>query len=140
MASTNSTILHNPNDRKGAIRRTNDATQVVALNVPTIDNSVYFVDAVILAIKTSDHSTAGTFWRQGSFLNDDGTLAQIGSTRTVATDNNTLGGASAVAFTVSGENIQVLVTGVASTALTWVVSLTVRQVEPSMEGVGWLDT
>lgn len=110
--------------RRGVTLATTDANQTIAATLTTKANCAYKVSAMVLAVETADYDEIGDYWIEGAFLNDGGTLAQSGSTRTIHTANETtLTGA--VAFAVSGQDIQLKVTGDASTNLLWRVVMDV---------------
>lgn len=110
--------------RRGVTLATTNATQTVAATLATKPNCAYKVSAMILAVETDDFDEIGDYWIEGAFLNDGGTLAQSGATRTMHTANETtLSGA--VAFDVNDQDIRVLVTGDASTNLLWRVVMDV---------------
>ena len=117
---------------------TTGATQTVVARFRTEPDTAYFVEAKVVAVRTSDYAAAGTWWRQGCFLNDGGSLAVVGAIRTVVTDNETTAGYD-VTLDVATEDvddngvnektIQVLVTGAAATAVTWRAVVDIQKIQ-----------
>ena len=103
---------------------TTDATQSVAATIPTYTDSVFQVVASIVAAATADRSKAASYVLVGAFKNNGGTLTQIGST-TVLSFLETDAGWD-VAFAVSGTDIQLKVTGVAATAISWLLDAQIK--------------
>ena len=108
--------------------QTTDATPVVAAY---FDATQYPLEALFFEVKVvavfADGSKGSTFWRQSAFRSAaDGTLTQIGSTRTIGTDNIDGSGPAACTVAASGKQIQVTVTGVAATTINWVLDNTIR--------------
>lgn len=107
--------------------QTADATPVVAAEFDALQYPLdgFFFEVKIVAIY-ADGSKIGTYWRQAAFRSDAaGALTQVGSTRTVVTDNEDTAGMD-VAVAASGTKIQVTVTGVAATVINWVLDNTIR--------------
>lgn len=102
---------------------TADATPVVAAELDMAHRpleSIFFEVKVIGVY--ADGSKMGTYWRQAAFrAAADGTVTQVGSTRSVVTDNEDTAGMD-VTVAASGTKIQVTVTGVAATTINWMLS------------------
>jgi hypothetical protein len=96
---------------------TTDATVTVVATIPVPTNTAYFIEAKILGRETVDSDEAGGYDIKGTFLNDGGVLAQVGATTADAAHETTV--AWAVDFNVSGQIVQVRVTGAAATNVAW---------------------
>lgn len=96
----------------------------IAATIQTFPDRVYQVLAKILAVETEDHDEAASYILVGVFLNDGGTLSQVGSTTDVSTIEST--GGWAVAFDVDGDEIQIIVTGAASTNIAWLIDAEIK--------------
>lgn len=105
---------------------TTDATATTAAVYDTANNHVYHVVAHIAAIETDSHNEAASHTLIGTFKNDGGTLTQVGSTSTTHTAEDGLGWS--VIFVINGDDIEVEVTGAASTNINWIVSLEILEV------------
>lgn len=104
--------------RDGNLFSTEDATPVVAFTFQSRKGRSYWFEIKVQAIY-ADFSASASYWRQAAFKTlADGTLAQVGSTRTVVTDNESTGSMD-VSVAASGTEIQVTVTGVAATDIFW---------------------
>lgn len=107
--------------------QTTDATPVVAAYFDATQYPLegFFFEVKVVAL-SSTGSVAATYWRQAAFRSSsDGTLTQVGSTRSVVTDNEDSAGMD-VTVAASGKQIQVTVTGVAATTINWVLDNTIR--------------
>ncbi len=107
--------------------QTTDATPVVAAY---FDATQYPLDAFFFEVKVvavySDGSKMATYWRQAAFrASASGAVTQVGSTRTVVTDNEDTSSMD-VTVAASGNQIQVTVTGVAATTINWLFDNTIR--------------
>lgn len=107
--------------------QTTDATPVVAAE---FDATQYKLQAFFFEVKVvavySDGSLGATYWRQAAFRSSStGAVTQIGSTRTVVTDNEDTAGMD-ISVAASGNKVQVTVTGVAATTINWVLDNTIR--------------
>lgn len=118
-----SSALNNRN-LHGVGINTTDATETVAATIATKTDRAYHVLAQILATETDDHDEIASYIIAGTFKNDGGTLTQVGSTGEVYTAEST--GSWAVAFAVSGTDIQIKVTGAASTNISWLVDADIK--------------
>jgi len=118
-----SSPLNNKNIH-GVGLNTTDATQTVAATIPTFTDRAYLVTAKVLATETVDHDEVGSYVMVGLFKNDGGTLTQVGSTTDLSVIESTAGWA--VAFAVSGTDIQIKVTGAAATVMSWLVDAEVK--------------
>ena len=121
----------------GPVVQTTNATQTVAARFVTKADTAYFFDVKVVAVKTTDHAAAATYWRQACALNNAGTLSLVGSVRTVVTDNETTAGwdvdISTATADVDGDGtndktVTVLVTGAADTTINWRVIADVNKV------------
>lgn len=108
----------------GVAINTTDATQTVAATVTTYNDAIFQVTARVVAAVTSDRSKGAGYTLIGVFKNNGGTLTQIGST-TVVSSIESDGGLDA-AFAVSSPDIQVKVTGIAATNISWLVAADVQ--------------
>lgn len=138
MASTDSTNVKPYTERVGTQWRTDDATQVTGLLIPTRSDHAYFVDVKITAVQTTDFSEIATYWRQAAFKNDGGTLSLVGSVRTVVTDNESTAGWD-VTLDANSTNIRVRLTGAAATNITWLISPEVIEVGQTYASAGWVN-
>lgn len=103
---------------------TTNATQTVAATIETFNDRCYVVEAVILATETDDHDEVASYGRVATFRNDGGTLTQVGTTTSLWTHEDT--GGWDVDFNVNGENIEIRVTGAASTNVSWLVDAVIK--------------
>lgn len=104
---------------------TTDATVTTIASFTPKPNRVIWVEAKVIASQTTDFTEGATYWRQAAFrVSSAGAVTQIGSTRTVATDNEVTAGWD-VAIDTSGGDIRIRGTGAAATAVTWETDLTV---------------
>jgi hypothetical protein len=117
---------------------TTDATQTVAATIATQNDNVYQVVAKVLATETTDHDEVASYILVGLFNNDGGTLSQIGATTNLSTIEVTAGWA--VDFAVSGETIQIKVTGAGSTNISWLVDADVKVFQQFIEDGGIVGT
>jgi len=112
--------------RDGVLFRTTDATPVVAVEFPVKPSKVYWFEVKVDA-SYSNASGGGSWWRQASFRTDSASaITQIGSTRSVVTDNESDGGMD-VTIAGSGTDIEVTVTGVAATNIQWLLSSDIKE-------------
>lgn len=137
MASTDSTVVKPYTSRVGAIWRTDDATQVTGLLIPTRSDHSYHVVLNVLATETNDFDETGGYTRIAAFKNDGGTLAIVGSVATTFTAETT--GGWDVTMDASGTNIRVRITGAASTDITWQIAADVLEVGKSAQYAGWIN-
>lgn len=99
------------------------AAEFDALQYPL---EAFFFEVKVVAV-FADGSKGSTFWLQAAFRSAaDGTLTQIGSTRTIAAANIDASGPAACTVAASGTKIQVTVTGVAATVVNWMFDNTIR--------------
>lgn len=114
---------------QGVYFNTTNATPGIAAYFPTRNDAAYEGHFRITAFRTDGTAGVASYWRRAVFVNDGGTLTQVGSTQTIGTDveSAALAGAD-VAVAGSGENINVTVTGVAAINMTWNVSAEVQQI------------
>lgn len=96
---------------------TTDATPTTVISFTPADESVEMVEVVLGMIKSTGAS--GGVWKiTGGFRRDDGNTVQIGATSTgIAVEDDA--GAPTVAFSIASPAVNVVVTGVAATVLTW---------------------
>ena len=107
--------------------QTTDATPIVAAEFDAAQYPLecFFFEVKVVAVY-SDGSKGASYWRQACFRSAaDGTLTQIGATRTVVTDNEDTAGMD-VTVAASTTKAQVTVTGVAATTINWVLDNTIR--------------
>lgn len=114
-------------ERAGVLFDTADATPIVAAEYQTVAAKLYWFEVKVTAVNAAG-TEGGSWWRQAAFRTaTDGTLTQVGSTRSVVTDNEVTGGQD-VTVAASGTKIQVTVTGIAST-LYWRVDSKIDEVD-----------
>lgn len=123
--STTATQL-NVAKRDGVPFRTSTSDLVRALIFPTRPNKVYWFELKAIAYRTQDYSQAASYWRQACYrTNAAGTITQVGSTRTVVTDNEDAGGWQFVIGT-SGVNVTLDVAGEGSPC-DWLISSDIKE-------------
>lgn len=108
--------------------QTTDATPTVAAYFDATQYPLcgFFFEVKIVA-RDATGSVAATYWRQAAFRSSStGALTQVGSTRTVVTDNEDSSGMDVSVAVGSTSQIQVTVTGVAATTINWVLDNTIR--------------
>jgi hypothetical protein len=114
--------------RDGVLFRTADATPVVAATFTAKPLKIYWYE-IKVAASYEDGSKGGTWWRQAAFRSDSaGAVTQIGSTRSVVTDNEDTGGMD-LTVAASTTTVAATVTGVAATNIQWLVSSDVKEVD-----------
>lgn len=114
--------------RDYVIFRTTDATPVVAATFTAKPLKIYWFEIKVIATYANGAS-GGSWWRQAAFRSDvAGTVTQIGSTRTVVTDNEDTGGMD-LTVAASTTTIAATVTGVAATNIQWAVSSDLKEVD-----------
>lgn len=115
-------------ERNGVLFSTADATPVVAASFQTVPDKIYWFEVKIIAAY-SDTTAGGSWWRQAAFRTSAaGVLTQIGSTRSVVTDNEDTAGMD-VTVAASGTTVQVTVTGVAATTIYWRLDSKIEEVD-----------
>ncbi len=97
--------------------QTTDATVTTLLTVALEDENTYYLEATVCGVQSTgggrtSTKIAGTFYRTAA-----GSATQQGTTTVV--HGATSFGSGGVAFTVSGNNVLVEVTGVAATTIEW---------------------
>lgn len=117
---------------------TTDATPAVAWTFPTLSGNVYQVIAKVQGVNIDDTDEGIAYYLRALFSNQGGTLAQIGSTQSIAAaiEHADLTAADA-ALSASGTNIIVTATGVAATNLTWTVSAEISVAERYISNGGF---
>lgn len=108
--------------------QTTDDTPVVAAYFDAVPYPLcgFFFEVKVTAL-SSTGSILGTYWRQAAFRSSaTGALTQVGSTRSVVTDNEDSSGMDVTVAVGSTSQIQVTVTGVAATTINWVLDNTIR--------------
>lgn len=123
---TASTDINQHANTRGVYTNTTDGTATVAATFTTRDDHAYGVTARITATETTDFDEQAFYIRYALFKNDGGTLALVGSITTTSTIESTAGWD--VTLVASGDDIQVKVTGAASTNITWLVQMDVIEV------------
>lgn len=104
--------------------RTSDATQSTLHSIHTYAGGAYQVKAFVLC-KTANAGAVSGWEITGTFKNVAGTASIVGALDTIGNADN----ASSVTVSVTGNQITVLVTGVAATSIVWVGSVDVRRIE-----------
>lgn len=128
MPTVNTETKFNVATRDYVIYRGNSDTPDVAAYFEVKPSKVYWVEFKVTA-SYDDASGGGTWWRQASFRTDSASaITQIGSTRSVVTDNESSGGMD-VTVAASGTQIQVTVTGVAATNIQWTLHSDIKEAD-----------
>jgi hypothetical protein len=113
------------------------ANQVAAtLNLAAPENATTTVQAVIMAVATDNGDEGQSYGIVGTFLNDGGTVAQVGSTTALWT-HETVGGRS-VDFNLDGTTLQIRVSPADTTPLTWLVSCDVSICQAWIANMGFV--
>lgn len=120
------TINGNPS-RAGVYTNTTDATVTTAAVFSTVNNRGYKIVAKVTGIATDDFDEVGSYMLAATFKNDAGTLTQVGSTRSLHTADESVGGWDAT-IDASGTDIRVRVTGASATPISWLVEADVTEV------------
>jgi hypothetical protein len=102
---------------------TTDGTITTGATIPTQTNHSYLVVAYVIV---TDGSTTAGYIRSASFENSAGSLAQVGSTTSIATHED-IAAPMDVVFDTSGTEIRVRITGDPGRNLVWQIDLDVRQ-------------
>jgi hypothetical protein len=114
------------------------ADQVAAtLNLATPEDATTTVTAVITAVATDNGDEGQSYGIVGTFLNDGGTVAQVGSTTALWT-HETVGGRS-VDFNLSTSTLQIRVSPSDATPLTWMVSCDVWICQQWIDNMGFVE-
>ena len=114
--------------RDYVIFRTTDATATVAATFSAKPLKIYWYE-IKVAATYEDGSKGGTWWRQAAFRSDAASaVTQIGSTRSVVTDNEDTAGMD-VTVAASTTTIAATITGVAATNIQWAVSSDLKEVD-----------
>ncbi len=113
--------------RDGVVFQTNNADLQTAITFPTRTNKVYWVDIKVVAIRTDTYDEAASYWKQGCFRNDNGTLTQVGATRDVVTDNEDAGGWQCL-LDANSTNIRLRVAGTGNT-VNWLISSDIKEMD-----------
>ena len=129
---------YNIKERDGSVLNTTAATaNQVAVTIPTETDTLYLVEAVITAVATDNFDEGQAYGIVGLFKNDGGTLSQIGSTGTLFTAIESVGGRD-VNFNATGTDIQVRVSPADTTPLTWLCDIKVRTLTAYEANSGWI--
>lgn len=137
MASTDNTAVKPYTERVGTIWRTDDATQVTGLLIPTRNDHSYLVTCRVAATETGDYDEQAGYVRYAFFKNDGGTLSLVGSVATTFTAEVTAGWD--VTLDANSTNIRVRITGAAATDITWLIACDVLEVGKSAANAGWIN-
>lgn len=124
-------------NKTGVYVNTTDDTQTVATTFATKSNKAYGVIAKIVATETADFDETAFYIRGALFENDGGTLSLVGSIASIATIEQTSGWD--VTLDADSGNIRVLVTGAASTVVSWKVELEVIECGKYVANAGILE-
>lgn len=81
---------------------TSTLTEIFSLGVPK--NTAWLVEVVFLARATAGGSAVGSFVRRATFYRDAGDVSQQGTTLTIGSDENNLGGTSTVEISVDNSD------------------------------------
>ena len=127
--------LLNSFTRAAVALQTTDGTQSIAATYDTswVGNTgsvAFSIFAHVLGRQTNGVGETGDYYRIATFRRVDGTLSQVGSTRTIGTDNEDVGGwdvtidkgSATVVATTTGDFIRVLVTGASGDTVKWLVN------------------
>lgn len=104
---------------------TTDATPTVAGSIPLNDNTVYWFEAHVIARGTAGVERA-FYIREIRAHRQGGGGATLGSVFSAHTDETT--GALNFVFGTSGNNVTLVVTGLAATAINWSVEIRTRSI------------
>lgn len=130
---------YTPQSRLGQVFNTSAATaNQVALTVPTSTDKLYAIYANVMAVATDNFDEGQLYGIVGLFLNDGGTLAQIGATTDVHAAIESVGGRD-INFNVSGTSVQLRVTPADATPLTWLCEVRVQELSKYQANSGWQD-
>lgn len=99
---------------------TTDNTQTTVITVPIPNDSIIKINAIIKGRRTDVAGSAWVRHNAASFYNNGGTMAQSGVTTTLSTE----GTGGAAAFTVSGTNALLRVTGTMGQTWEWKAYIT----------------
>ena len=105
---------------------TTDGTQTVGATFDTSPwvDAAFQVTAHVTARETADSDEIASYIRTAAFKRDGGTLSLVGSVATTFTAEST--GAWDCTLDADGDNIRVLVTGAAATAVKWLTALDIQ--------------
>jgi hypothetical protein len=101
----------------------NAATTILSYGTPN-QNQAYYLEVTAIGMK-SDFSAAASFKVGALFKNVGGTVTQIGTTQTIATVNTAVYGG--VSFSISGNVINIQVSGALTTTVNWQAIMTAVQ-------------
>lgn len=127
----------NASNRHSVGFETTDATQSIAATFDTTPydgDSAFSVWVKVLARQTNNANETGQYCRVAAFERHDGVLSQIGSTRTVSTDNESVGGwdvtidkgDQTTIGDTTGDFIRVLVTGAGGDTVKWLIDAEIQ--------------
>lgn len=131
--------------RTGVYVNTTDATQTTAARFTTKSDRGYLAVAHVIAQETADHDETASYIVAGTFQNDGGTLTLVSTVTTIHEKETTAGwGVTLDAatedndgdLTSDNKNIRVRVTGASSTAVTWLASLDIYEVNTYLPNYG----
>lgn len=102
--------------------QTTDATVTPIFSTTTLNDTVIILDIKIIAMASSgtNNNLANGYKLTGIFKNNGGTLTQVGTTSITVEEEEVV--AWNVGFNVSASDIEITVTGDASTTVEWLVS------------------
>src|SRR5678815_508441 len=108
---------HNTSFQGGIPVSTTDGTATTLITFGTKTDHAYHVKAVVVAKEIASGNEAASYEIIGTFLNDGGTLALVGSLTAAHTGEITSGWSATM--DASGTDIRVRVTGASSTNVKW---------------------
>lgn len=112
------------------------ANQVAATIPLNRNNTAYVVTARIVSLATDEFDEADSYGRVGTFLNDGGTVSQVGSTTSLWTHETVAG--RDVNFNVNGTNLEVRVSPADTTPLTWLIQVDVTVNQQWIANMGFI--
>lgn len=114
-----------PAQRYGVKVQTTDATVTTVATLATQTDKSYIVTATVVCKQPSGSKSAG-YIRAGTFINNAGSLSQVGATTAIATHETDA--AWDCELFVTGTTIGCRVTGAAAVTIDWLANLLVQQV------------
>jgi hypothetical protein len=113
------------------------ANQVAATFPCNRNDTLYTLYAIVLAVATDNFDEGQSYGRVGTFLNDGGTVTQVGSTTSLWT-HETVGGRD-VDFNVDTPTVQLRVSPDDTTPLTWLIQAEVTVCQKWTANMGFVN-
>jgi len=121
--------------RDGSILNTSAATaNQVITTTTTVDDQAYAIVARVYGVSTDNFDEAFFYEMKACFLNDGGTLAQVGATATTV-NIETVNATPSLAAT--GSNIEVRITPADSTPITWRADIEIQAIQQYIANGGY---